>query len=241
MRNLLVFVGVLLICLNANGQDMVGNELLPDLEWGSGSVILNDGTELKGMIKYNDKEGGLVSYDQGSESHSFGPRLIMGFEFFDEKVQRQRTFYTIEYAGEGPKKPSFFELLKDFGEFAIVSKIDPIEIEIKNHSYAGGYGLSNNYAGKSVRVSQVETVFVLTKSEEIKPYLQVTRKVVERIERLKDKYKQKIIDKKVLKEYFPEPWSSKMNDFANEDNLDSGTKEDYVKLLEYYASIRPKN
>jgi len=114
----------LLLCCFSFGftQDKISQELLPDLEWGEGSIMLNDGTEKKGLIKYNDKEGGLVSYDQGAESHSYTARSILGFEFFDERLNRQRVFYTLEYEDDQTvgKRPMFFEVLKDLKTFAVI-------------------------------------------------------------------------------------------------------------------------
>jgi hypothetical protein len=225
----------------AQGQDKMFEEMLPDIEWGEGSVILNEGTEIKGSIRYNDKNG-LVSFESGNDNRSFTARSILGFEFFDYAVNRQRIFYTIEYEdskGNG-KRPLFFEVLKDFKTFAVLAKMDPVGIKQKQNQ---GAAISNGVIGVGVgggtttKINQTETVYIMNSTGEIKPYLNITRKVVDRTLYDRSKIKNKIIDDSLLKEYFVEPGYSKMIQYAEGKNLNFDVKEDLLLILEYYQDV----
>lgn len=225
----------------AQGQDKMFKEMLPDIEWGEGSVILNEGTEIKGSIRYNDKNG-LVSFESGSDNRSFTARSILGFEFFDHAVNRQRIFYTIEYddsKGNG-KRPLFFEVLKDFKTFAVLAKMDPVGIKQKQNqgaAFSNGAIAVGVGGGTTTKINQTETVYIMNSTGEIKPYLNITRKVVDRTLYDRSKIKNKIIDDSLLKEYFVEPGYSKMIQYAEGKNLNFDVKEDLLLILEYYQDV----
>ena len=91
-------------------------KLLSDnAEWFEGSILLSDGTELKGVVKYNDRNG-ILSFQDGDDPRVFTPQRVSAFEFFDERLQQQRVFYTFTYedAETSIDRPLFFEVLKEY-------------------------------------------------------------------------------------------------------------------------------
>src|SRR5215203_5333883 len=90
-------------------------------EWFDGSLLLNNGREIKGLIKYNDKSD-IVSIENGRESKSFTARHVRGFEFFDEIEKKQRVFYAVDIEDRFSKvkRPLFFEILMELKEFAVL-------------------------------------------------------------------------------------------------------------------------
>ena len=89
-------------------------------EWYEGSLMTTDGTELKGLLWFNDNNG-VLSFRTGEATRVFTARSVAGFEMFDENQQKQRVFYSLEYEDPdqpGAKRAYFFELLNDFGKFA---------------------------------------------------------------------------------------------------------------------------
>jgi len=243
MKCLLSLIVSAFIVQNVHAQDKLSKEMMPDIEWGEGSVMLNDGTELKGVVRFNDRNG-LVSFENGSDKRSFTARSIIGFEFFDQIANGQRIFYTIEYEdpknGNG-KRPTFFEVLKDFKTFAVLAKMDPVEIKQKQNQ---GGGVSNGTmaigigGGTITKINQTETVYIMNPSGELKPYLTITRKVVDRsLFYDRSVTKNKIINDDLLKEYFVEPGYSKMIQYASEKKLNFDVKEDLLQILEYYKQI----
>ena len=112
-------------------QDVIFESALPlSIEWSSGSILTNDGTELKGLLKYNDKNG-LLSYENGNDTKILTARKVAGFEFLDEKIGKQRVFYSFPYedSQNNVKRHLFFEAIKEFDRFAVLSKVDPVEID----------------------------------------------------------------------------------------------------------------
>lgn len=95
------------------------------IDWSEGSIMLNDGNELKGVIKYNDNTG-VLNYENGNVSRSLTSKSVAGFEFFDEGQNRQRIFYSLLFddPATNVKKHSFFEVLIEFKTFAVLSKRD---------------------------------------------------------------------------------------------------------------------
>ncbi|HEY9006348.1 MAG TPA: hypothetical protein VIM75_09450 [Ohtaekwangia sp.] len=235
-----IFILSVLLSVATNqlfGQEKKFEELNPDLiEWGEGSILLASGEELKGMVRFNDKIG-IVSYESGSISHSYGPRSIAAFEFYDEKLQRQRVFYSLEFEDKkaGIKRPFFFEVLRDFKTFAVISKVDPVEISEKTTSpgtfMGNGVYFSTGVTNTTIKITQTETIYFLGEKGDIEPYLKLIRKVVDRSWYDREVTKSKMLDDDVLKKYFSEAEIQKMLDFSQKNKLQFEVKEDFVKIL----------
>lgn len=231
MRRFAIWIVLCTIVTSGYAQD-VTEALLPKMEWGAGSILLNDGTELKGLVKYNDRTG-LLSYENGNDSRSFTARHIVGFEFFDEGVQRQRFFLTLEYKDEDrdDKRPLLFEVLKEFKDFAVLSRYE--DVEMKHKSTNTSYYYTNNLGGTSVTIQLTEKVYVLTNTGDIKPFLNLTYHYGSGMFASQRRTKS-VTDKTVLKKYFPEPGYSRMQEYVKKEKLDMEDKEDYIKALTYY-------
>jgi hypothetical protein len=211
-----------------------------NFDWSEGSIMLNNGTELKGLVKYNSRNG-ILSYEDGQESKVFTPLRVAGFEFFDEKFQKQRVFYTFKYEDSETniERPLFFEFLKDYKTFAVLSKLDRIDIEEKAY-YSPSPGPSGTYTGYSINrteVSQTETIYLMKNTGEIKPYFKV--KVIE--DGVKDLFTQKdsktmnkMIDRDLLEEYMDPSDYQKLVDYAKTHNLSFKRRADFFDILRYY-------
>ena len=220
-------------------QQKVMEELETDNEWSEGSILLANGTELKGLVQFNDRIG-VINFQDGKESKAMTPRGVTAFEFFDGIENKQRLFYSMEYkpSEKEAKRPWFFELLQDFGPFAIVSKIDPV---VANE--AAYIDRNQNITYKGV-ISQTETVYFLTEDGMIEPYLQVRRKIVDREKlfgsdfRDRESNSVKILDKKLIFKFFTEDEVKQMERFAIDNNLDKELKDDFVKMLEFGSTLK---
>ena len=93
-------------------EDVLVNE---KIEWFEGSILLNDGSLLKGLIKYDDNSA-ILSFQDGMSSKVFTSSRVATFQFFDEAMQKQRVFYAFPY--EDPKtmamRPLFFEVIREY-------------------------------------------------------------------------------------------------------------------------------
>jgi len=225
------------ITVNSFGQ--VIDEIRPDnVDMGEGSLVMNDGTELKGVIRYNDTEGGVVSFEGGSRSGSWTPRSVAGFEFFDEVKKRQRVFFTLDFDDDKTgKRPTFFEIIKDFKTFAVLAKMDPINIKKKNDVlFDGGKG---HRSTKTV-VQQTETIYFMDADGLVHPYMKVTRKMADHDFYDRTKFKNKLVDEDLIKKYLKEPGYSQTIKYADDNELDLGVKDDFIKALDYYEQLIQK-
>jgi hypothetical protein len=222
-------------------------ELLNDRGgWSEGSILLADNTELNGMIKYNDREG-ILSYNNGDNTRAFGPRSVMGFEFFDEVQRRQRVFYTLDY--ESPKdnvrKPQFFEMLREYKKFAVLVKCDPIQTERRSPVMARPFdplnavnpGPASTANSKYTVVSQLETVYLMGTDGEIEAYFK--NKLEQNGMRSiftgeDDRIRSEVIDRDLLEKYTGAELYAKMASYAKENDLAFRTQDDLLKILDYH-------
>lgn len=238
----------------AVGQDVTKSSdrtLLNDRnEWSEGSILLADNTELKGMVKYDDHDG-ILSYNNGDNTRAFGPRSVLGFEFFDDSQQRQRIFYTLDYEApyDNIRKPLFFEVLREYKTFAVLVKFDPVQTEKKAILLSGqvfdGLNAVNPGAGtlKKTVVSQVETVYLMGTDGEIEAYFR------NRLEQdgfasatsgKDDKVKRKVIDRDLLEKYTGAELYTKMTSYARENDLTFKTRLDFLKILDHHGELLKK-
>lgn len=216
--------------------------------------MLNSGTELKGLLKYNTRNG-ILSYQDGVESKVFTPLRVAGFEFFDERLAKQRIFYTLTYEDHETSvdRPLFFELLKDYKTFVILSKVDRVDIEEKHRSnsiFINGYSgmKSNSYHAQGMdsrlEISQTETIYLMSSSDgKIKPYIKVTiaEDGVKDIFTKKDsKTKNKMIDRDLMEEYVASENYIKLLEYAEHYTLNFKVKSDLMKILDYYDELISK-
>jgi hypothetical protein len=97
MKLFLTLCLLFLASLENFGQKKLKESIFnPELVWGEGSILLNDGSELKGLVRYNDKDN-VLSYQSGDQSGSYTSRHVRHFEFFDERTNKQRIFYSFPF------------------------------------------------------------------------------------------------------------------------------------------------
>jgi hypothetical protein len=229
---------LMLMCFSFTfSQDKVTTELTTKNDWGQGSILTADGRELKGSIKYNEKLG-VVDFEDGDDAKSFNPRAVTAFEFFDEVLQKQRIFYSLEYTDpeKGSRAPFFFEVLKDFQSFLILSKVDPVKIKERSTTPSGP-GMPTHY-NTMTEITQVETIYFLDEDEKILPYIQVKRKVVDSDLRDSEKNKKSFVDKDLLANYFTDEEILQMKEYAEKNDLDFRAKDDFLKILDFCEELR---
>jgi hypothetical protein len=219
--------------VNVFGQNKILEEVITESEWSEGTIAMNDGTELKGLLRFDDRLA-ILAYQNGNDSRTMTPQSVTAFNFFDPSSEKQRSFYTLDYEDpvQGRKRPYFFEVLIEFKTFAVISKIDAIKMK-------GDVGFDNLIDNSyKADIRQTETIFFLNDQGAIEPYLQVMRKLVDRIMYDYKRTKAAIIDKKILDRYFTKEEIDKMETYAVQNELNIKVKEDFVKMLEYCLSLR---
>jgi len=239
-------LALILLCVSSlSAQDLTDAITSNRIEWAEGTVLLSDGTELKGLIKYNDQLG-ILSYMNGDISKSFISRNVLGFDFFDAYQNTQRYFYSLPYEDEEDDvvKPLFFEVMKQFSSFAVLTR--KAEVDYKRKTMSSGPGINSPSPTWSYTVntlSQIETVYFMDADGTIEPYSMITTESRDYNEdiltlfRDKDgKTKNKLLNKDLLEKYTQEHYSTLMN-YVAEKKLKLKRKSDLLKLLDYYELI----
>src|SRR4051812_42346405 len=114
MRYLLVMVPMLVAAFASVAQSRVAEAIMePDLAWSEGSIMLKDGKEIRGVLRYSNNMGTL-SFQNGDEGKTLTARQVVAFEFYDESLVKQRMFYSFEDKEEGTDilKYFFFEVIR---------------------------------------------------------------------------------------------------------------------------------
>jgi hypothetical protein len=246
MRNLLVVLFA--VCTShLFAQVEIDEELLAGPEWFEGSILLTNGKEHKGLIKYNDKTD-IVCLENARESKSFTARHVQGFEFFDEVEKKQRVFYSVEVEDKvnNVKRPLFFEVLVDSKDFALISKIAPIRVERKEYTTpamfnpATGAFTAGRYYGYPATISQTETLFLFSKEGEVRPLLEIKEKEIDGMFFDRTIVKNRILDNEVLRR-FTNTHYKQLVSYAKENSLSVREKNDLITLLNYYNSLTEMN
>jgi hypothetical protein len=211
-------------------------------EWEEGSVLFNDGTEMKGQLKYNDRTG-VVSFESGAKSGSYNARNLVGFEFHDSRGQYQRYFYSIPY--ESPEDDrivnQFFEVIREYKQFAVVIKTDPIDIRKRKKVYNDFPTASTALVTERTIIDQVTTLFFLRASDlKLMPFLEITDRDLAKTDKWSffegPKVKVKILDSNLPKEIMGKHFGQ-VRTFAEDRKLEWDVKDDLVSILDYYDSL----
>ena len=248
MRYTLLLITFLLTCQAVaqvwrKGSDTNVTEMVEgDAAWEEGSILLNDNSELKGQLKYNDRTG-IVSFESGAKSGSYNARNLVGFEFHDSRGNYQRFFYSIPYESPDDNRMinQFFEVIREYKEFAIVIKTDPVDVRKRKKLYNDFPTANTTTLTERTIIDQVTTLFFMRASDlKIMPFLEITDRDLSKTDKWAffdgAKLKVKIIDpglpRELMGKYF-----DKVGLFAEDRKLEWDEKDDLVSILDYYDSL----
>lgn len=242
IKLLLISLQVFLVSVIAPCQDkLVTKHLLENVhKWSEGRVFLTDGSELTGLVRFDDNSG-ILSFRDGDFSKTLIAKSASGFEFYDEELARQRFFFSREYDdGITYGKYYFFEVLMELDHFALLSKVDPIAVEINNGGsapYMAPYGGAVLPGGSysTTEVHQTETIFVMGKDGEILPYVRILEKEISGLfggKRTKNKFYQKDLLEKYTGRHYQQ-----LEAFAKKNGLNFKIKSDLLEILNHYSVL----
>ena len=237
MRKSLLFLCVVfLYSMTGLGQDKL-EDWQSAATWNEGAIVVSSGEVLKGLICYNDIEG-LLLYRNGEQQKSFTSRNVTSFNFFDIAENKRRLFYSLEYEDpfHNAKRPLFFEVLKEFKQFAILIKIDPVLFNQQK-----GTPINSNSSMKDsnevIRAQQTETIYFMNTRGEIEPYLELEISHINGIFNDRVKNKRKVLNGDLPKKYFGKKRYDQIQTYAKENDLKLNRKEDFIKIVDYYEKI----
>jgi hypothetical protein len=228
----LLLVALMLVCLAGSAQNKKSALLENDGDHGIGAITLQDGTVLRGPVKFNDNIG-AVRYEDRDDPRTLTPSEISGFYFFSEKYSRDRNFVSLGFddPNSRSRKVYFFEVLKEFKKFAVLTKVDGVQTVVVNNSAYPSTAQNNR-----VQLTQTETIYFFTDDGKILPYLQIIERETEYSLVDWNSTKNKFINKSLLEKYTGQHYKDLVA-FADENKLSFKSKEHLVRILEYYADL----
>jgi hypothetical protein len=219
-------------------QDLL-NSHLNDIEWGEGSIMLQDNTELKGLLKFDDKKE-IVAFESGNLSKSFTARKVLGFEYFDNRKDVQRVYYSLPYQSEetGAENYGFFEVLRQYPNFTVLIRKTPVTSRKKKNNGGNPNGQPTNaiWNQEAIILEQKEIVFLMDESGLLTSFLEITHKEVEGSLLDRSVEKNKIEDKKLLKKFVGDYYDELLR-YSKEMRLQLDDKDDLIKILDYYETL----
>jgi hypothetical protein len=237
LMKFLFFIATLFVS-NVYGQQKFAEAMIPDsIKWSEGSIVLNDGTQLNGLVRYNDKTG-ILYYQQGEDSKLFLSRNVFSFSFLDLTKRKPTQFYSLSYEDPtGILTPYFFEVLFEFEKFSVISKIDlPTINVISTYSNSPNGTMTKKtgeyYGGFSIK----ETIYIMDSKGKIEPLVQVIDTEYDRNDANDSKTKSKILNKRLLNIY-TQPYHDKLMSFVNERGLSLKNKSHLLIIFEYYSEL----
>jgi hypothetical protein len=240
---------LLIALLFARSYDVCGQssiedtDIFPGPEWYTGTVVLNSGLEINGLIKYNDKND-ILSFENGRDSRSFTARSVKTFKFYDEIVRKNRSFCSVavEDTKHNVKRPLFFEVVMELKNFAILSKLSPIKFEKREYTtpaiFNPGTGSfsAGRYYGFPSSVSMTETLFVFSSDGIIRPYLQIIEKDIDGIFFDRTKMQNRIIDEDAIRVNTGAAYKE-LTTFARKNDLSFKEKDDLILIMQYFQHV----
>ena len=204
-----------------------------------GTIVLNDGESLAGLLRYDTKKG-ILYYQNEATSNAFGPRNVDHFSYYDAEKGMPRLFYSIEYEDidNGSKRFYFFEVLEELRNFAVLAKIDRMEVKTNNYynTLAGtlGFPTSNiNGIHKPIQYrKQDETLYIFRPNGAIEPYLE-TQYIYKNN---KTYVKKRVLQRNLLAQCFGRA-TDELKKFSSENKLSFDDKEDLLKIMAHYKML----
>ena len=171
--------------------------------------MLNDGSEAKGKLLYNDVTE-VVSFESEKNSGSYNARNILGFEY------RNKHFYSIPYSSSTGVVKQFFEVLREYKDFAVISRTN-----LLSHS----------------STSELTTLYFMRAADlTVKPFIEtLDREVKWRIFDA-NKIQVRVLDSELPKLIMGENFY-KVKAFAKERKLVWHVKDSLISILDYYDSL----
>jgi hypothetical protein len=224
-----IFTAILLLsaCCCFGQTTFEDIEYLDEPVWAAGKLTLNDGTELEGIIKYDNKTG-EIAFRNASVSKILTPRNVLDFEFTDRKTRRRRFFYYLEIAGEAGNSTPIFEVMRSYETFAVLSRIEPVQpVKVDNFLNQRQIGGAAADPVSATGFTQRETIWFLPADG--KPTIYLDLLYTSYFKSRNDKVEDKDIFEKCTGSLYPA-----IKSFARRNNLSFANKHHLLRMLDFY-------
>jgi len=239
MKTSFVVICLALACIKGLAQDQAIEKILADAQtWREGNILLNDGTQLSGSLRM-DYNSGIISFRRGEVNKTLAARTVSRFEFFDGQSGK-RSFVSFEYEDKKSSRQFyFFEVLKEFESFAVLSKTDPVKALVKTENkgsfFVPGWDYySRGTVYKNIEFYLTETICFMDTTGNIKPYLRIVD--IEKRSLLGNTRQSinRFIAKKLLARHTRDRYSE-LAEYTGKNGLNLKLKNDLLTFLDLYS------
>lgn len=231
-------------------NDLYGPDLekiFIDQNWYKGTINLNDNTELVGLLNYNASTG-ILRYKNNEEIKSFLPRAVVSFRLEDKASSADRLFYSFEYEDEDNpiKQAHFFEVIREYEDFAVLSEASKIELKVAKNGLLNG----NNNAFWRQDNKSPQNIGLGTEQKICLYIFDFKNEKIEKIFEERIRFKQPDVFRRVNsdikntfegREYFRN-WMGtnfeRVENYRKEYDLRYKSAIDIISLIDFYVSIR---
>ncbi|MEI9919012.1 MAG: hypothetical protein WDO14_09460 [Bacteroidota bacterium] len=187
----------------------VSQSIAQSINWTHGKIMLNDGTEAEGKLAYNELTG-IVSFESEKNSGSYNARTIIGFEYLNKH------FYSIPYAASTGLVKQFFEVVREYKDFVVISKTNALTAS---------------------STSEITTLYFMHAADlTVKPFLEVLDREVKWKIFDANKTQVRVLDSTLPKKIMGDNFE-KVKAFARERKLVWHVKDSLISILDYYDSL----
>jgi hypothetical protein len=192
----------------------------------NGSVETSNGEIISGDIFFDAATGKVVVTDSNGSQY-FSSRTATYFEFYDFEKNCIRKFYSLLYNNS----PTFFELLKETSDLALlsrenVSSTKAIAYLSKSSTSAG---TSETQATPFAEKSNSETLFLVDKKGNIKPYVVINKG--EKIGTISNYVSPYLLSTLTRGKY------QELRKYARDNRYSLKDKEDLIEVLSFYDEL----
>lgn len=238
MRQIPLTICLLLISLTIQAQGL--RELGIKPVWREGNIQLKDNTTLKGLVYYNTSFGTIQFKSiEEAEVISFQENRVLTMNFFDQQLNRTKNYTAITYTDTATDRQhqSLFEVIKDFGDFAVLSRISKAA-QLYPSNYNNEYinTLHDFGVPDDKMYIQIEGIFFVDKRRKLALYSLIKDMDYDGLLYDYSKSKSKIIKSKVLRDYTKNHWDD-LQVYIKENKLKPKLKSDLIRILDHYEHL----
>jgi len=205
-----------------------------ELKWLRGNITLNSEEKLAGLCSYNEVNG-IIYYkanDRSATIRTFHRSEILALEYVDAHRVITKKYYSLTLRNKKTQldETGFYEMLKEYDEFAVVAKKNLVYSEkIINTST----GLHRN---PKLFLRQYEQFYFLDKYGNLDFFMSVERNYLE--DRFYDNLKKTgdILNKDLLSRYMGTYWPE-MEQYLKDTGLRINDRSSLLQTFNYYDQL----
>lgn len=253
---------IILLVLFVPVQRILAQKLKPEKVtdstsvWCRGSVELENGEKLTGLLRYN-KMTAVLHFENDAVSKSLTPESVLRFNFYDSLQKKNRRFIVYGFEDLNARADSiakakkvtpikmprqFFEILMEFPTFAVLHNMSALKVfsqgaRVNLVKAMGGLWSNSTVSLPTTTYSQSEMLYIFDKDGKATPLWMAFHRDRDAvlIDGKRTMSFSKMTD--IIMQRYTEPYFYQIDDWAFENNLRFDNKEDILKMFEYYRRL----